>query len=171
MRLEKQAIVEEIRAQVGDSTFLLLADYRGLKVEQFNDLRAQLTRNGARVLVVKNRLLRQVAGERGWTAINPFLRGQSAMVTGKDVVQTAKLLKQFSAGGGFLTVKAGMMGELFLDAAQVTVLADLPSREALLGMLVGTVAAPLSRLVGVMKQKLSSLVYVLKAVEEKRSAK
>lgn len=169
MRPEKTSIVSEIGGRVNSASFLLLADYRGLKVDQFSDLRRQLGKAGARVQVVKNRFLRLITRERGWTDIEGQLKGQSAIVTGPDVVQAAKVLKKFSGTTGIPAVKAGMMGNMYLTPAQIDALAELPPREVLLGMFVGTVAAPLSRLVGVMKQKVSTVVYVLKAIEEKKN--
>jgi len=171
MRPEKTSIVGDISARVNGSSFVLVAEYRGLKVEQFSDLRRQLAKAGARIQVVKNRLLRLITRERGWKDLEPSLKGQSAIVTGVDVVQAAKILKQFGGVSGLPAVKAGMMGDSYLTSAQVKTLAELPPREVLLGQFVGTVAAPLSRLVGVMKQKVSTIVYVLKAVEEKKNAK
>ncbi len=171
MRPEKQAILQEISSRVSGSTFVLVADYRGLSVEQFTDLRRQLGAVDARIQVVKNRLLRLIVREHGWKDMEPALRGQSALVTGADVVQTAKILKQFGGASGIPAVKAGVMGSMALTSAQVTALAELPPREVLLGQFVGTVAAPLSRLVGVMKQKVSTIVYALKAIEDKKNAK
>lgn len=171
MRPEKQAILQEIGSRVSGSTFVLVADYRGLSVEQFTDLRRQLGKVDARIQVVKNRLLRLIVREHGWKDMEPALRGQSALVTGADVVQTAKILKQFGGANGIPAVKAGVMGSTALTAAQVNTLAELPPREVLLGQFVGTVAAPLSRLVGVMKQKVSTIVYALKAIEDKKNAK
>jgi large subunit ribosomal protein L10 len=168
MRPEKTSIVSEISTRVNGSSFLLLTDYRGLKVEQFSDLRRQLGKADARVQVVKNRMLRVITRERGWTDIDGQFKGQSAIIVGSDVVQAAKVLKRFSNVSGIPAVKAGMLGNMYLTPAQIDALAELPPRETLLGMVVGTVAAPLSRLVGVMKQKVSTLVYVLKAVEEKK---
>ena len=86
------------------------------------------------------------------------------------MVQAAKAIKQFNRTGGLPVMKAGVMGNLILTSEQIDVLADLPPREVLLGQVVGTVAAPLSRLVGVLKQKVSTIVYVLKAVEDKKNA-
>ena len=57
-----------------------------------------------------------------------------------------------------------------ISADQVDVLATLPSKKVMQGMLVGTLAAPMSNLVGVMSQKLASLVYVLKAAADKKNA-
>ena len=170
MRPEKEAIVGEIRTRAAQSAFVLIADYRGLKVRQFNGLRQQLRKGGAEVHVFKNRLMKVVAQERGWSALTPAFRGQSALVTGPDVVFAAKVLKQFTDENKVLAVKAGMLGETALSAADVAVLAALPSLQVLRGRLAGTVAAPLVRLVGVLQQKLSSVVYVLRAAEAKRSA-
>jgi large subunit ribosomal protein L10 len=170
MRLEKKSIYDEISARVNGSSFVLVAEYRGLKVEQFSVLRSQLRKTGARMQVVKNRLLQLISKEKGWEALGPMLKGQSAIVTGTDVVQAAKTLKKFSGTNGMPIMKVGVMGNLVLTAAQIDALAELPPREVLLGQVVGTIAAPLSRLVGVMKQKVSTIVYVLKAIEDKKNA-
>jgi large subunit ribosomal protein L10 len=170
MRPEKQSIYEEITARINGSSFVLVAEYRGMKVDQFSELRRQLRKSGARMQVVKNRFLRLIMRDKGWSGLETSLKGQSAIITGTDVVQAAKTLKQFSRPSGLPVMKAGVMGNLILTAAQIDVLAELPPREVLLGQVVGTVAAPLSRLVGVLKQKVSTIVYVLKAVEDKKNA-
>jgi len=170
MRPEKQSILGELTSQVDGSTFVFVADYRGMKVEQFSDLRRKLGKTGARIQVVKNRFLRLITRDKGWQNLDTSLKGQSAIVTGIDVVQAAKMLKEFNSACGLPVVKAGVMGNVILTSMQIEALADLPPREVLLGQLVGTVAAPLSRLVGVLKQKVSSIVYVLKAVEDKKNA-
>lgn len=170
MRLEKKSIYDEISAQVNGSPFVIVAEYRGLKVEQFSDLRRQLRQTGARMQVVKNRLLRLITRDKGWREIEPLLKGQSAIVTGSDVVQAAKTLKKFAGANGIPAIKVGVMGDLILTSAQIDALAELPPREVLLGQVVGTIAAPLSRLVGVLKQKASTIVYVLKAIEDKKNA-
>jgi len=170
MRPEKKSIYDEINTRVSDSEYLLVAEYKGLKVDQISDLRRQLRKGGARMQVVKNRLMRLIARGKGWDKIEPSLKGQSAIVTGKDIVRAAKTLKEFKGTSGLPQVKAGYMGDVYLSSAQVDALADLPPREVLLGQVVGTVAAPLSRLVGVLQQKVSSIVYVLKAIEDKKKA-
>lgn len=171
MRMEKQSIVGEIRSQVNASPFVLLTAYHGLKVEQLSELRRQLRAVGAEFHVVKNRLFRHVAVEHGWKKLEDVLQGPSAMIVGqKDVTEAAKILMKFKADNKLPEVKAGMLGDQFLTPAAVAELAELPSREVLLGTVVGTLAAPLTRLVGVMSQKLASLVYVLRAIEDKKRA-
>jgi large subunit ribosomal protein L10 len=170
MRPEKQSILGELTSQVNDSTFVFVAEYRGMKVEQFSDLRRKLGKTGARMQVVKNRFLRLITKDKGWQDLDVSLKGQSAIVTGSDPVQAAKAIKLFSTTCGMPVVKAGVMGNVILTSSQIDALADLPPREVLLAQLVGTVAAPLTRLVGVLKQKVSSIVYVLKAIEDKKNA-
>ncbi len=170
MRLEKKSIYDEVGARVKGSSFVIVAEYRGLKVDQFSDLRRQLKKSGAKLQVVKNRMLRLISRDKGWMGLDASLKGQSAIVTGPDLIQAAKTLKKFSGEGGMPTVKGGVMGDLVLTPAQINTLAELPPREVLLGQVVGTIAAPLSRLVGVMKQKVSTIVYVLKAIEDKKNA-
>jgi large subunit ribosomal protein L10 len=86
------------------------------------------------------------------------------------VTETAKVLVKFKADIKVPSIKAGMLGATYLTAESIADLAELPSQKVLQGILVGTLAAPMSRLVGVMTQKLSSLVYVLRAIEEKKRA-
>ena len=171
MRPEKEAILKEIKQKVDASEFLLLADYRGMTVEQFSSLRASLRATGSRIQVVKNSLLLLVAREKGWKSLEPHLAQVSAMVVGKNVVDAAKAIKKFRAETQNKPVmKAGMMGSQFLSMDDIEVLASIPPREVLLSQVVGTIAAPMTRLVQVFSQKVSSLLYVLKAVEQKKSA-
>lgn len=168
---EKQAMVEEIERRVSAASFVLVADYHGLKVEQMKDLRAQLKGAGAEMAVVKNRLLRRVVENRGWSGLGMQLRGPSAMVVGREVTLAAKALRKFAEDNNSRpVVKGGVLGDAMLSSADVEALTKLPGREALIGMVVRTLAAPLSRLAGVMHRKVATLLYVLKAIEAKKSA-
>jgi len=170
MRSEKTSIVDEIRGQVERSSFVIVTDYKGLKVEQFAELRRQLRAVKAEIHVVKNRLFRHISKEHDWQQLESVLKGPSALVTGDDVTQAAKVISKFTKEITLPVVKAGMLGNSFLSATAVAELAALPSRDVLYGMLVGTLAAPMMQLAGVFRQKVASVVYVLKAIEDKKSA-
>jgi large subunit ribosomal protein L10 len=170
MRPEKASIYAEIRQKVSESPFLILADYQGLSVLKMQDLQRRLRGANARIQVVKNRMLRHVADEVGVRGLAPSLAGPSAMVYGRgDVVQVAKVLKDFIKENEKPKIKAGSMQGSLLTARDVDSLASLPSREVLLAMAVGTIAAPMAQLVGVLDRKVASLVYALKAVADKKS--
>jgi large subunit ribosomal protein L10 len=169
MRPEKISIVGDIRETIDSAEYVLFADYGGMTMEQFHDLRGRLRKNDARVKVVKNAFMRVVAEEKKWALGE--LQGSTAMVAGQgDVSAVAKLLKDFAKETNKGEVKSGVMGEAILSADDVKAIAELPPREVLLAILLGTMAAPMSQLVGVMNQKLASIVYVLKAAADKKSA-
>ena len=172
MRPEKQAIAREIKEQLSGATFAILTDFTSMDTAKTAALRKKLRETDARFQVVPNRLFRAVAKDLGYVGIEAGLKGPTALVFGAgDVAATAKTLREFIKGNNKIpVVKLGHMDGPTLTAADVEVLATLPSKKTMQGMLVGTIAAPMSNLVGVMSQKLASLVYVLKAAAEKKNA-
>lgn len=169
MRPEKEAIAREIRSRIETANYTLIVNYGRMKVDQISEIRRRLRGTDSRMLVVKNTFLRHVLTDMGGDRLEGSLGGQIAIVTGAgDITRTAKVLSQYHEESGLLEVRGGKMGAAVLSAGDVQELALIPSREILLGKLVGTIAAPMTQLVGVMKQKVSSLLYVLKAIEEKK---
>jgi large subunit ribosomal protein L10 len=166
MRPEKESIAQEVAEKVQGSVFVILADYRGLTVSQTDELRKQLWDADARIQVVKNRTLRRADEKLG-----ADLKGPSAMVYGQgDVVQVAKVLRDFIKANKLPVIKVGSLEGAILSSDDIKSLAGLPGRQELLAHVVGTVAAPLSQMVGVLSQKVASLVYVLKAIQDKKEA-
>lgn len=170
MRAEKKSAIEELREQMTGSSFVFLADYRGLSVAKTEELKNRLRGVNARFHVVQNRMFQRVAKDLDYPGFDSRLRGPSAMVFGSgDVVQAAKVLKDFVKENELPAIKIGTMQGVSLSKADIEQLAALPPREVLLAKFLGTLAAPMSGLVGVLQQKLASLVYVLKAVQEKKA--
>jgi len=171
MRPEKQSIVRDIQEAMSGSTFAILTDFTGMDTVKTMQLRRALKESQSRFQVVPNRLFRVVAKELGFEGLEAGLKGPTAVVFGSgDVAQAAKTLREFAKTHKVPAVKLGHMDGAVLSVADVETLATLPSKKVMQGMLVGTIAAPMSNLVGVMNQKLASLVYVLKAVSDKKSA-
>jgi large subunit ribosomal protein L10 len=172
MRPEKQAIVREIREQLSGATFAILADFTHMDTAKTAALRRKLRETSARFQVVPNRLFRVVAKELKYDGIEAALVGPTAIVYGTgDAAAAAKALREFIKGNNKIpVVKLGHMAGAVLSVAEVEALATMPPKKVLQGMLVGTLAAPMSGLVGVLSQKLASLVYVLKAAADKKSA-
>lgn len=169
MRPEKQAIAEELKERVSGSDYVILADYTGMTVDQMQNLRGKLGEANARLMVVPNRQFGHVARELHLSGLAEDLKGPTAMVFGTgDVVETSKILRSFARGTDIPALKLGAVQGQVISAEQVRQLAQMPPREQLLAMAVGTLAAPMSGLVGVMKQKLASLVYVLQAAVDKK---
>jgi large subunit ribosomal protein L10 len=171
MRPEKISILQEARMRLDGAAYAFLVGYQGLTVEQIADLRGRMRAAGGRVWVARNSFIRKAASDLGYPAPDEFFKGSSALVSGKgDPTAAAKLLRGYTKERPVVVLKGGWMFGRCLGAKEVDALADLPPREILLGIVVGTIAAPLSRLVGVLNQKVASIVYVLKAIEEKKKS-
>ena len=169
MRPEKESIYREISDAVTGSEHVLLADYSGMKVKHFAALRTNLAAAGAKALVVKNSLLGVALREADRQVPETALAGKTVMITGgEDTAAVAKVLKNFIKEHKLLILKGGSLNTQMLSEKDVEAFADMPSREVLLGQLVGTVQAPMTQLVGVMDAKVSSLLYVLTAIEAKK---
>lgn len=168
MRPEKPSIVEDLRAQIDSSPFLILVDYSGLNVQQFSELRSRLGDTAAQCRVIKNSFLKRAAKESGLPDISASLEGQSAMVTGeKDVCAAARVLKTFAAEFTKPAVKVGILDGRILSADEIKALADLPPREILLSRLLGVLQAPASKLLRTLNEPAAQFARLLQAKSEK----
>jgi large subunit ribosomal protein L10 len=163
-------MLNEIRARVEESVFVILTDFGDMKVETAQELRGKLREVDAEFHVVKNRLFRHLAEDLGGPALKDGMRGRSAMVTGSgEVTEVARVLRDFIKSRNVPTLRMGAMEGAFLTEADLQAIADLPGKQEMRARLVGTLAAPMSQTVGVLNQKLCSLLYVLKAAEAKKT--
>lgn len=170
MHPAKESIVIDLEAKLNASPFLFVADYTGLKVAQFAELRTRLWNVGASCHVVKNTFLRRAAKSAGLPELAE-LKGQTAIVVGeKDVAAAAKVLKNFTAEFKKPEMKTGVVDRIVVTTEQIKAIADLPSREVLLATLLGTLNAPASKLVRVLNEPASSLARLLQAKAEKDAA-
>ncbi len=167
MRPEKESIVNELRGKLQDAVFVILADYRGLSVAKTEDLRQRLHARNVHLQVVKNRMLNLASED----FVTQELTGPSAMVYGEgDVVEIAKILKDFIRENNLPVIKMGALRGAILSAEDIQKLASLPSRDQLLAIAVCTIAAPMTQMAGVLQQKVASLLYALRAIQEKKEA-
>ena len=163
MHPAKASVVTDLNKRLNDSPFIFVADYTGLNVIQFSELRTRLDKAGARCQVVKNSYLRLAAKGAGLPDLGE-LRGQNAIVTGdKDVAAAAKVLKNFTAEFKKPTIRTGVVDRLIVSTEQIQIIADLPSRDVLLSQLLGVLSAPASALVRLLNEPASQLARVLQA--------
>src|SRR6476646_4017148 len=144
-RADKQAAVAEIVDSFNDSAGAVLTEYRGLTVKQLRDLRRALGEN-ANYAVVKNTLTKLAAKEAGVEGFDDLLNGPTAIAfINGDVVEAAKGLRDFAKAHPALVIKGGVLDGKSLDASEIAKLADLESREVLLGKLAGGMLASVSQ--------------------------
>ena len=168
-RGEKERLVTSLNESFQSAKVLVYTDFRGLKVFQMNRLRRQIKEHGGDFFVVKNNLARLAA--RGTLAekLDGELVGPVAVALGhSDDPGIAKTLKGFAEEHPELVIKAGLMENRLLDVDDIRHWADLPSREELLGKLLGTLNAGPAKLVRTMNGVGAKLMGVLAALQEQR---
>jgi large subunit ribosomal protein L10 len=164
MRPEKASIVSDLSEKLNRSPFLLVTDYKQMKVDQFGELRNRLAPAGAEVRVVKNSFLKRAMADSGMPDVGDKLTGQTAIVMGEnDVAPVAKILKAFAAEFKIAALKIGVIDKAVMSTSDVEALAELPAREVLLAKLLGLLLAPATQLVRVLNEPASAFARLLKA--------
>ncbi len=139
----KKVQVEEIADKFKAAASVVVVDYRGLTVGQATELRKQLREAGVEFKVYKNTLSRRAAEIAGVEGINEYLTGPNAIAfSNEDVVAPAKVINEFAKKNEALEIKAGIIEGNVSSVEDVKALAELPSREGLLSMLLSVLQAP-----------------------------
>jgi large subunit ribosomal protein L10 len=166
-RAEKQAAVAEIVESFNGAAGAVLTEYRGLTVKQLQELRRSLGEN-ANYAVVKNTLAKLAAKDAGIDGFDDLLTGPTAIAfINGDVVEAAKGLRDFAKANPTLVIKGGVLDGKPLDAGEVAKLADLESREVLLGKLAGAMLASLSQAVYLLNAPIAQVARLAGALQAK----
>jgi len=167
-RPDKAATVADVRDRMEDSTATMLTEYRGLTVRELASLRAQLRGSDAEYRVVKNTLTRIAARDAGYEIPDDLLTGPTAVTfCAGDPVAVAKVLRGFARDNPELVVKGAILDGKLLSAADALRLADLESREELLGRLAGMFEAVVAQPARLALASLSKAARLFAALAEK----
>jgi large subunit ribosomal protein L10 len=166
----KNAAIDEISQRFQDSSAAVLTEYRGLTVAQLTQLRRSLGA-GSSYAVVKNTLTKRAADSVGHSDLAPLLTGPTAIafIEG-DPVEAAKAIRDFSRANPLLVIKGGVVEGRTVDAAEVTRLADVESREVLLAKLAGAMKGNLTKAAGLFQAPLSQVARLAAALQEKKES-
>ena len=149
----KQPVVEEISANIKDAQSVVLVDYRGLTVDQDTQLRKSLRDAGITYKVYNNTMMNFAFKGTDFEGLAPFLEGPSAIaISTTDATAPARMLSEFAKKTPALEIKAGVVEGTVYDAAGMAKIADIPSREVLLGRLFGSLQSPIANLARVLNQ-------------------
>jgi large subunit ribosomal protein L10 len=166
----KEASVAELTDLFRSSNAVLLTEYRGLTVAQLKSLRQSISAH-ATYAVVKNTLTKIAANDAGINSFDSLLTGPSAIAfVHGDTVAVAKSLRDFAKANPLLVIKSGYFDGNALTEAEVRQLADLESREVLLGKLAGAFKASLFGAAYMFNAPLAQAVRTVDALREKQSA-
>ena len=171
-RLQKQEDLRGLEVRIKEAKSVVFATYNALGVKATEELRNQLRKESGEMIVAKKTLLNralQSAEVHGANAKS--FDGQVAVLFSADEVSAAKLLKEFKkANKDKVEFAGGILEGKFIDKAGVIALADLPTKQEMLGMLVRTINAPVSGFVNVLAGNLRGLVTVMSAIKDSKNA-
>ena len=165
---QKKAVVAEVSAQVATAQAIIVAEYRGLEVGVMTDLRAKARKAGVYLRVLKNTLVRRAVKDTPFEKLAEKMGGPLVYGISSDPVATAKVLNDFARGNERFVIKAGGMPNAVISAKEVTALANMPSREQLLAMLLGTMQAPVVKFVQTLNEVPGRFVRTLAAVRDQK---
>jgi large subunit ribosomal protein L10 len=168
-RTEKRQFVESLSGVFGETSFVLVAQNKGLTVASVDDLRRKMKGAGATYKVAKNRLAMRALDGTRFQGISPLLKGPTALAWSKDPVAVAKTAVEFAKTNDKFVILGGALGAQTLNADGVKALAELPSLETLRAQLLGLIQTPATRIAGVIQAPAGQLARVLKAYADKDS--
>ena len=149
----KKPVVEEISSKIQGAQSVVLATYSGITVEQDTALRKQLREAGVSYKVYKNTMIRFAAKGTEFEALEPNLEGPTALAVSKeDATAPARVLAEFAKKADKLELKGGVVEGTYYDAAGIGVIASIPSRDVLLGRLLGSMQSPITNFARVLNQ-------------------
>lgn len=166
----KVAAVADLREQLSRSRTLIVSEYRGLTVRELAEIRRSLRKQDVTYRVVKNRLVKIAAADSVGSALEPLLVGPTAIAFGQDEGATAKAVIDTMRPYRTVRITGAVLGDRAIDAAGVTRLASLPSRETLLSQLAGAFAAPMATTAGLFDAPLRDVAGLVQALADKQAA-
>lgn len=169
---EKKRITEELSERLSESEIIYLTDFTGLNVQDMTEFRDRLAREGVDYRVVKNTLALRALDEVDLPDISEHFRGPTGLVLGeRDPVAPAKILKEFAEEHDEKpSLKVGIVERRLVEPEEISTLADLPTREELLGSIAGSLTASVGGMVGMLNRLLWSIGSMAEEVAKKREA-
>ena len=169
-RTEKREFVASLATVFAETSFVLVAQNKGLTVADVSELRRRMRAAGATYKVAKNRLATLALEGTRFQGVSPLLKGPTAIAWSTDPVAVAKTAVEFAKTNDKFVVLGGALGTQTLDASGVKALAELPSLETLRAQLVGLIQTPATRIAGILQAPGGQVARVLSAYAKKDEA-
>ncbi len=169
--VNKDKQIADLASKIEKAKAVYLVDFLGLTVEEINNLRAQLRNEKVYYKVVKNTLIKRAMSSLKVTSLDAFMKGPTAVVVGiEDDIAAAKVLIDFSKKqkSNLPVLKVAFIDGCVFSSEQVEAISKLPSKQVLIGMLAGTLNAPVVKLAGTLQSLITQVLFAVNAVKEKK---
>lgn len=162
--------VADLHAKFAQAKGVILAEYRGLNVQQMAELRRRLRAAAVELQVAKNTLARRASADTVFAQLTEHFAGPTSIAfTTGDVVAMAKVLSEYVRSEPKFALRVGVVEGKVISPQDITLLADLPPREVLLARLLANMQSPVAGLVGVFQGVVRQFLYVLRALQEAKA--
>ncbi|MBN1620139.1 50S ribosomal protein L10 [candidate division WOR-3 bacterium] len=166
---EKIELVENLTKSIKEAKAVYISDYKGMTVAQMTSFRKKARDAGMSFKVVKNTMTQLALIQSGYTGMESFLTGPTAVAFGyQDPVLPARIIKESFREIGFPVVKGGFLEGKLISRDEINAIADLPPKEILLGYLAGTFAAPITGFMSVGNNLLSGFLRILSSIKDSK---
>lgn len=166
---DKKAIVAEVNETAAQALSLVVADARGVGVNDMNALRTKARAENVELRVIRNTLAKRAFAETDYACVEDVLVGPSLFAFSmEDPGAAARLFKDFAKGNDSFEVKALSVSGQLLGKDQIDVLANLPTLEQALGMLASVTLAPVTKLVRTLNEVPTKVTRVVAAVKTQK---
>jgi large subunit ribosomal protein L10 len=168
-RAEKAKIIDDLHQKAEKASIALATDFKGLKVEEMNELRVKLREGNVDYQVVKNTLGRLALQDSSHEVIKDELKECCALAFGyDDPVVAAKMLVDYTKKNKKFAIRFGSLQGKYLSAEDITELSKLPGREELIAKVLGTFNAVPTNFVGLFANLLRNFLYALNGIKEQK---
>ena len=166
-RTQKRDFVASLGTVFADTSYVLVAQNKGLTVADVSELRRRMRAAGATYKVAKNRLAMLALDGTRFQTVSPLLKGPTALAWSKDAVAVAKTAVEFAKGNDKFVILGGALGTQALNPDGIKALSELPSLETLRAQLLGLIQTPATRIAGILQAPGSQLARVFAAFAKK----
>jgi large subunit ribosomal protein L10 len=168
-QIYRQGLNSQLQERLGKRDNIFVLNFSGVASSAMSDLRKELKRQGARLVVVRNSIVKMTLKKIQMESLEPSVSGSVALVySDSDAVTVSKTLMKFVKDHETSKVQGGLLNKGILSVDDIKRLSSLPSKEILLSMLLAAIQSPISSLTYVLGYKIRALLYTLKQISEKK---
>ncbi|PIR25229.1 MAG: 50S ribosomal protein L10 [Deltaproteobacteria bacterium CG_4_10_14_0_2_um_filter_43_8] len=169
-RTQKEIEMKNLSTSFAAAKALVFTSYRGLKVEEMNEVRSELRKGGSKLKVIKNRIAKKALDEQGLSELHACISGPTAVASSEtDAVVSAKIMVEMAKKYEAIQIFGGALEGKLISVDDIIALSKLPSREVLIAKVLGSMSAPAQNMVGVLAALPRQLVTVIDAIAKTKS--
>ncbi len=168
---DKKAIVAEVSEVASTAMSAVAAEYRGLTVGEMTELRQQARKVGVYMRVIRNTLVDRAVEDTAFVCLRPVLQGPIILAFSRhEPGAAARLIKDFAKTHEKLVVKGIAIDGQLLDAKQLEFIANLPTKEESISLLMAALKAPITKFVRTLAEPHTKLVRAIAALRDQKQA-